>query len=780
MPTELILLLTIVTAALVMFVSGKVRVDLVGLLVLVTLALTQLVTTQEALAGFSSPAVVTVWAMFILSAGLTRTGLAHRIGRPIQRFATAGEVPLMVAIMLTASLLSALINTVTVAAILLPVVMEVARRSGRSPSRLLLPLALGCLLGGPFTGISTPPNILVTEALDNAGLRPFGLFEFTPITGAIVIAGIAFVVVAGRHLLPRTVRGAASDALAGLGSSYLLEEHLFTVWVPAGSALVGKTLAGSRLGSALSLSVVAIQRQGRLVLDPRANEVIRAGDGLVIHGRPEHLQRIGGRAHLTIEDAEPIGEIVGERLPLAEATIGEGSVLAGRTVRESALRGDHHVHVVAVGDGTERSGRSVSQRQLGAGDRLLLRGERQALEAVEHAGLVEALHILDLDGGQSVAGVGGQLMPVRVPQGSMLADATLAESRLAGFGLTVVAILRDSGMEAMPSPDETVIAGDVLLLDGAPEDLELLEALQELEISEQADRLLARLESQQIGITEVLLSPRSTLVGRSLSELLFRDHYGVTVLAVWSEGRAYRSGLQERPLRFGDALLVYGHRRSLEAMARDPDFIVLDETAARVPRLEKARTAGLIMVAVLVAALSGQVPIAIAALGGAALMVATGCINMEEAYRGIEWRVVFLVACMLPLGNAIEHTGAAQIGAEALLGVIGDMSPRWVVAGVFAATVICAQVIHPAALVVIIAPIALSISDTVGISPHLLMMTVAISASSTFASPISHPAPMLVMGPGGYRYSDYLKIGAPITLVAMAVSVGLLPVLFPP
>jgi di/tricarboxylate transporter len=373
------------------------------------------------------------------------------------------------------------------------------------------------------------------------------------------------------------------------------------------------------------------------------------------------------------------------------------------------------------------------------------------------------------------------LLPVRVPDGSVLADTSLGESRLgSAFGLTVVGILREGELLAMPSPDEIVVPGDLLLLDGSAAELEVLEGLQKLEVSEQTDALLARLESQQIGVTEVLLSPRASLIGRTLGELLFRDHYGVTVLAIWSQGRAYRTGLQERPLGFGDALLVYGPRRSIEAMSRDPDFIVLDEAAARAPRLEKARLAGAIMLAVLVSAMLGLVPIAIAALTGAALMVLAGCLSMEDAYRGIDWKVVFLVATMLPLGTAIEHTGAAQMGAEALLGAVGELSPRWVVAALFVITVLGTQVIPTAALVVMMAPIALSAASAMGISPHLLMMTVAISASSSFASPVSHPAHMLVMGPGGYRFTDYIKVGTPVTIAALAVSVGLLPVMFPP
>jgi len=207
---------------------------------------------------------------------------------------------------------------------------------------------------------------------------------------------------------------------------------------------------------------------------------------------------------------------------------------------------------------------------------------------------------------------------------------------------------------------------------------------------------------------------------------------------------------------------------------------VLDEAAARAPRLEKARIAVGIMLAVILSAIFGLVPIAIAALVGATLMVLFGCLSMEEAYRAIEWKVVFLIAGMLPLGAAIENTGAAQMGAAALITAIGDQGPRWVVAALFIVTVLGTQIIPTAALVVLMAPVALSTAASLGISPHLLMMTVAISASASFASPLSHPAHLLVMGPGGYRFIDYVKVGVPITIISLLLSVGLLPILWPP
>jgi di/tricarboxylate transporter len=152
---------------------------------------------------------------------------------------------------------------------------------------------------------------------------------------------------------------------------------------------------------------------------------------------------------------------------------------------------------------------------------------------------------------------------------------------------------------------------------------------------------------------------------------------------------------------------------------------------------------------------------------------------MEEAYGAIEWKVIFLIASMLPLGIAVQHTGVAQMGANVLISLLGHLGPRWIMAAIFLITVIGNQVIQPAALVVLMAPVALSIAKTMGISPHLLMMTVAMAAASCYASPLSHPANLLVMGPGGYRFIDYLKVGIPLTLMAMALCLWLLPIFWP-
>lgn len=796
---QLVLLMGITLVALVLFIGGWLAVDLVGLLVFSALALTGLVGPEEALAGFSSPAVITVLAMFILSAGLSRTGVAYRLGQPLQRFAKSPEWVIIVVLMAAASIFSALINTTTVAVILLPATMDLARRSGRAPSRLLLPMALGCLLGGPFTGISTPPNILVTDSLRSAGFAPFAIFDFTPITGAIVLAGIVFVIVAGRRLLPAAARGQVA-ASGGTEASYQFDAHVFSLGILPGSPLAGRTLMETRLGSALQLTVVALRRGEDLLLAPRPDERLQEGDVLVVHGPVERFRHFHGSKHLRATPGHVAEGLAERRLLVARGVVAEGSALVGQSLAESSLRREHRVHVLALdpagAPGAAQgptgpsgptgpngpNGKGMAHRPLAAGDALTLLAEPAALAEVARLGLLAGLETPALAQEEHAPAVpaAGPYMSLHVPPESALVGVSLAESHLGNkFGLTVVGIHRDGALLCMPEPGEVVRGEDVLVLHGSERDFDVLRSLQDLAPMPTPPSLAAELESQRIGATEILLSPRTTLTGKTLAELRFREHYGLSVLALWRGGKALRTGLPELPLQFGDAMLVYGSRKSLEAVSRDADFLVLDQEAAQAPRLDKAPLAAAIMFAVVLSAILGLAPIAITALAGSALMVLFRCLSMEEAYRAIEWKVIFLIACMLPLGVAVENTGAARMGAEVLISTVGHLGPRWVVAALFLVTVLGTQVIPTAALVVLMAPVALSAAADLGISPHLLMMTVAMAASASFASPLSHPAHLLVMGPGGYRFTDYLRVGIPLTVVVMAVSVWLLPILWP-
>jgi len=778
--SPLLILCLIIVAALVLFIGGWIPVDVTALLVLSSLTLTGLVSAGDALAGFSSSAVITVMGMFIISAGLTHTGVSHQFSRPLQFFAKKSEMALMAALMVATSLLSALINTTTVAAIMLPATMELARRSGRSPSRLLMPMALGCLLGGPFTSISTAPNILVTEGMAKAGLKPFAFFDFTPITGALVIAGILFMVFFGRFILPGGKRKTEHDDNL-LESFYHIAEHIFVTRIRSGSKLAGVKLANSRLGAALSLTVIGLQREDELLLAPGPQDTLHENDLLIVHGQEEHLQYFRGDQHLLAEENNEAVSRIDEGVKIAGAILPATSPLIGHNLGASRLRQKYRVHLPALKNASGEWVRDAGRRLFAAGDFLIVQGQQEALQGLVDDGLIGPLCDEDCEIPNTV------ILPMRVPPGSALIGKNLIASRLGNaFGLTVIGIERDkapaegNGFLFMPLSEEIIRQDDLLLLQGSPEALDALQALQDLVIERPPADLVAELESQQIGITEVLLSPRTTLAGRTLAELLFREHYGLSVLAVLRSGQPQWGRLQEMALQFGDALLVYGRRQSLEAVAHDPDFLVLDHEAAQAPLVKKGPVAALITIAVLVVAILNWVPIAIATLTGSALMVLTGCLSMDKAYRAVEWRVIFLIAGMLPLGVAVQNTGAAQLAADAIISSVGHLGPRWVITALFIVTVIATQIIPTSALVVLMMPIAIDAARTLHISPDLLMMTIAMAASSSYASPFSHPAHMLIMGPGGYRFMDYIKIGVPLTIVITVVAVWLLPILWPP
>ena len=783
MTPQIAITLTILILAAILFISGRLRVDLVALIVLGSLALTGLVTPDEALSGFSSPAVVTVWAMFIISGGLSKTGVANLVGRQVLRLAGQGEGQLTVVIMLTAGILSAFMNNVGVAAMMLPVVMDITQRLGRPPSKLLMPLATGSLLGGLTTLIGTPPNILVSDALRDYGLRPFQLFDFTPVGLVVMLAGVAFVALAGRHLLPARdpARESAAASQKGLSESYGLEDRLFVIHLPPGSPLAGKTLAGSRLGAALRLNVVAIIRNGQARLAPRPDVILRPGDRLIVQGRQDRLAEWQGRPYLVIELEDlALPDRLIEDIGVAEARLSLWSPLVGQTLYQGGLRGRFGLNVLAIRRGDIIQRTNLQDTSLQPDDILLLQGPRPRLEALQAISDFTSFRLISDQELAEAYHWRNRFIALHIPPDSILAGQTLAESRLGdAFGLMVLGLVRDGSARLMPEPEETLQAGDILLVKGEPEDLATLHGLQNLEIENQLPPQTGELESEQIGLAEVVLSPHTTLTGKSLRHLHFREKYGLSVLAIWREGRPYYSNLRDIPLQFGDALLLYGPHEKLNVLAGEPDFLVLTQAVREPLRLNKAPLAVLVLAAILLSVLLGWLPIVIAAVVGATLMVLTGSLTMEEAYRFIEWRAVFLIAGMLPLGIAMQQSGAARFLAEGMVSVTGRLGPLAIMAGLFILTALAAQVMPTAAVAVLMAPIALNTAGNLGLSPYALMMTVALAASASFMSPVAHPANVLVMGPGGYRFTDYIKAGLPLTLVTLLVVLLVLPIFWP-
>ncbi|MDX1522020.1 MAG: SLC13 family permease, partial [Anaerolineae bacterium] len=707
MTLQIAIVLIILILAVVLFVSEKLRIDVVALMVLISLTLTGLVTPIEAVSGFSNSAVITVWAVFILGGGLSRTGVANIVGRHILRLAGSGEVRLIFVIMLTAGVLSGFMNNVGVAALLLPVVMDIARRTGRSPSKLLMPLAYGSLLGGLTTLIGTPPNILVSDALGDYGLRPFQLFDFTPLGLIIMLTGVIFMAFVGRHLLPARdpTRELAGSSQNNLEQVYDLHKRLFVMPLPTSSILMGKTLAESRLGAALDLNVIGIIRNGQIQLAPDPNTTLQPNDKLLVEGLPNQVAAFRNRQHLIVEENDSsVEKLVSTEIEVAEVGLSPRSRLLGQTLEQIGFRHRFGVNVLAIWrDGTPRRS-NLRTITLQIGDTLLVQGSQAQLDKLRDVpefliSNAEAAEIYQLQ---------DHLLVLRIPPESTLVGKTLLKSHLGdAFGLTALEIVRGKDRYLVPDPTMQLEADDTILVEGRAEDLSLLGGLQDLQIEPETSLNLSDLESEQIGLAEVVLSPYTTLAGKTLRQLHFREKYSLSVLAIWHAGQAYRSNLRDRPLHFGDALLVHGPREKLKVLGSEPDFLMLTEAVQEAPQLNKAPLALLVMGIVIVPVLLGWLPIFIAAVMGATLMVLTTCLTMEEAYRFIEWKAVFLIAGMLPLGIAMQNSGAAQFLAEGVVTTVGQFGPLAVIAGLFMLTALSAQVMPTAAVAVLLAPIAL-------------------------------------------------------------------------
>jgi di/tricarboxylate transporter len=595
---DIALVLLILAVAIVLFATEKLRVDLVSMLVLLALLLTGLLTPEEAFSGFSNPAVITVWAIYIVSASLMHTGIADFIGQYVGRVAGTGEARLILVLMVTVAMMSAFMNNIGATAVLLPVSISLGRKANIPVSKLLMPLAFGSLLGGVTTLIGTPPNLLASDALVEAGLPPFSLFDFAPMGLIIVTVSIAYMVLIGRRFLP-TIQETTHPEMDEYTTEYHLQDFITELRVKEDSPLVGKTFVESQLGERYDLTVIGLRREGHV--------------------------RLG-------------------RMP------------------------NTHIH---------------------AGDMLLVRGEQM--------------------------------------------EALTAQEQM-GMGL---------------------VANRGVVHD---EDL----------------------ESPEVIMTEVVVSQKAHFIGHTLKEIDFRNRFNVTVLAIWREEAPIMDWLADVPLHLGDTLLVQGRREHVAALRQDAAFLVLQEAPVAVGRrLDKAWLNLAIFVSMISMVALGWLHISVAAVMGAMLSILTGCLSMDEAYEAIEWKSVFLIAGMLPLGIAMEKTGTAQFLADGMIDLVGGLGPRGVLLGLFVLTTALTAFMSNAAAAVLVAPIAIQTAFSLGVAPYAFVMGVAISASNSFVTPIGHQSCVLVYGPGGYRFFDFTRVGLPMTVLIWLLMVLFLPTFFP-
>jgi len=690
------------------------------------------------------------------------------------------ELGLTTVLMLGAGLMSAVMNNVAVAALLLPVTMDLARANFIPPSRLLMPLAYGSLLGGLTTMIGTPPNILVSNALGEAGLQAFGLFDFTPIGMVILLVGTAFMVLVGRRLLPqRDVAAAAGGSNEALPGQYQLQERTFTLTLPANNDLVGMTLADSRLGAATGLYVVAVLRGTQTIVAPSADFALQAHDRLFVQGRLERFYDIQALVNLIVmEKSFNLQWLNDKNLVLVEVVLPTNSRLAGRPLAELKPTGSRDMHILALRHGEELVFTPAPETTLQVGDRLLLYGANEMVEGLpsdqEEFILSEAREVSTL---QAEYRLNERLVSMHLVEDTNLTDISLDISRLEELlGLKILSLW--TPVERNEESNATLNVGERMFAIDVDRSLTGLYGLADLLVDTDAAPT-DLLSTGQVGLAEAVLAPRSGLSGKTLRQLKFREKYGLGILAIWRSGRAYRTLLRDFELQFGDALLLFGPLERLKALAGHPDLIVLSGSLQEPRRTDKAGLASLVMAATLAPVLLGLVPIQLAVVIGSAAMIVTRCLSMEEAYRAIEWRAVFLIAGLLPLGSALERSGIAANVAMKVAELGGSYGPLALLAGLVLLTFAATCIIPTAALVLLMAPIALSTADAAGLSAHSLLMAIAIASSASFLTPIAHPANILVMGPGGYRFRDYIIVGLPLTLVVFAIIMILVPLFWP-
>ena len=622
MTLQMLLTLGILAAAILLFITEWLRVDVAALAVLIALMLTGVLTTNEAIAGFSNPAVLTIAALFVVGGAVMQTGLAGDIGRRILTIAGSSQKRLTVVIMAAVALLSGFMSDTGTVAVLLPAIISLAWNAKISPSKLLIPLSFGALLGGAMTLIGTPPNIIVSDLLHEQGLTPFQFFDYTPIGIILLVAGIGYMLLVGVRLLPDhkprqdLQRVETPEELVAL---YKLPDNLFRLRVRRGSSVVGQSIQDSGIRSKYDVTILEIQRNA----DPR--EVAKLGE-----------------------------------------------------------------------------------RRL----------------------------VLQSDAPDSI----------------------------------------------VPEPETTLTTGDLLIVQGAHNDVSHAAAALNLAVqSAQTDDRQALL-SDEIGLAEVLLPPRSSLVGKTLVAARFGTLYHLTVLGIRRPGAGEELDLKSTPLRFGDTLLVQGPWQNISTLRKQRrDFVVMGQPDAMTgtPARKKAPLALLILAGMLALMVTNALPVAAASMLAALAMILAGCLTIDDAYSAVDWKSIVLIAGMLPMSTALAKVGLVELIAQGLTDAFGNMSPMIIIASLFMLTSLLTQVLSNTATTVLIAPIALAAAQKLGVQPYAFLMAVAIAASMAFASPVASPVNTLVMGAGNYRFSDYIKVGLPLILLTMVISVVVLPLLWP-
>ena len=606
---ELIWVLSLLAIAVVLFATGKVRMDAIALMVIVAFVLSGTLTLNEAFSGFSDPNVILIAALFIIGDGLVRTGVATKMGAWLVSVAGNSETKMLIYLMLTVAGLGAFMSSTGVVAIFIPVVLSVSARMNTSPSRLMMPLSFAGLISGMMTLVATPPNLVVNSELLREGLHGFSFFSVTPIGLVVLILGIVYML-AVRFMLKTDNGESARDGRKRSTFRDLIREYHLTgrarrLAIRPGSPMIGQRLDDLKLRERYCANVIGVERWRRfrrVIVNVNGVSEFRARDVLLI----------------------------------------------------------------------DMSASDVDLRQF----------------------------------------CGEQMLEPMVLRGEYFADQAL-----------------------------------------------------------------------DVGMAEVALIPDSEMIGKTVREIAFRTRFGLNIVGMKRDGKAMDGSVVDEPLQLGDILLVVGNWRQIALLAkRGRDFVVLNmpvEVDDASPAHSQAPHAIFCLVLMVALMLTDEIPNPIAAIIACLLMGKFRCINAESAYKAIHWPSIILIVGMMPFALALQKTGGVDLVVKGLMDVAGGEGPYLMLGCLF---VMCAAIglfISNTATAVLMAPIALAAAKSMGVSPYPFAMVVAMAASAAFMTPVSSPVNTLVLGPGKYSFSDFVKIGVPFTVLVMVVCVLLIPVLFP-
>ena len=371
------------------------------------------------------------------------------------------------------------------------------------------------------------------------------------------------------------------------------------------------------------------------------------------------------------------------------------------------------------------------------------------------------------------------LSELLVKADSPLAGQTLHEAGLGEkLDLKVLRVVRDGNRYIVPRSSTRLDAGDVLLVEGEREDILRVKDMDAIDIKAEAELPDYDLDPEEIGLTEVILLPGSPLTGRTLKGLDFRVQYGLQVLAINRHGETLRCKVSHVRLRTGDVLVVQGERTHIWALERQNLFRILDSADHRHPNRARAPMAIAIFVGMIAVATLNLLALPVAMLLGALLVFVTRCITPEEAYSGVNWKPLILIACMLGLGKAMELTGTARFLANQVVALMGAGHAIWLLSGFFALTVLLTQPMSNQAAAVVVLPVAVQTASQLNLDARTFAITIALAASCSFLTPLE-PACLLVYGPGRYRFGDFPKVGALLTVLIYGIVIALVPLLWP-